>query len=436
MLDIKFIRENQNLVKEAIRKKGIDFELDELIAVDEKRREGIKKLEDLKFIHNTQSSVIAGIKLSKIPSDDEPDHTEEVLFKQAREQKEESKDLEEQNNDTQEEFERLMLLIPQVPDPSVPEGKDDEDNKEIRAWGKKPKFGFDPKDYMELMEGLDLLDVERGAKVSGFRGYFLKNEAMLLSNALWQFALEKLMKKGFSPMMAPAIAREANFIGTGWLPQGKDEVYKIGDDEYLIGTSEVSAMGYHSGETMLEKDLPKTYAVFTPCFRSEVGSYGKDTKGIMRVHEFYKMEQVILCKADHEESVKWHEEITKNSEEIMQELELPHRVVINSTGDLGLGQVKKYDIETWLPSQNKYRETHSASYFHDFQTRRLNIRYRDHENKLQFAHSLNNTAMATPRILTMIVENYQTKEGTIKIPKALHKYMFGVKEIKLRNRTP
>jgi seryl-tRNA synthetase len=283
---------------------------------------------------------------------------------------------------------------------------------------------------MTLMGELDLLDTERGAKVSGFRGYFLRNEGLLLSFALWSFALEKLMEKGFTPLLAPAIARGFNFVGTGWLPQGKDEVYKIGEDEYLAGTAEVPVMGYHSDEILSEKDLPKKYIAFSPCFRSEAGSYGKDVKGILRVHEFFKMEQVVLCKNDHEESVRWHEEITKNAEEIVQALGLPYRVVVNCAGDLGLGQVKKYDIETWLPSQERYRETHSSSYFHDFQTRRLNIRYRDSNGKLHFAHSLNNTALATPRIIANIVENYQTKKGTVKIPKVLQKYMFGIKEIK------
>jgi seryl-tRNA synthetase len=283
------------------------------------------------------------------------------------------------------------------------------------------------------MADLDLVDTERGVKVSGFRGYFLKNEGFLLAIALWNLTLEKLLKSGFTPMEAPAIAKGANLVGTGWLPQGKDEVYKIGDDEYLAGTAEVTMMGYHAGEVLLEKDLPKKYIAFSPCFRSEAGSYGKDTKGILRVHEFMKMEQVVLCKNDHDESVKWHEEITKNAEEIVRALELPYRVVVNCAGDLGLGQVKKYDIECWLPSQNKYRETHSASYFHDFQTRRLNIRYRTKEGQVLFTHSLNNTALATPRILAQIVENYQTKKGTVIIPKVLHKYMFGIKEIKKRD---
>lgn len=414
MLDIKFIRDNPELIKEAVRKKGIDFDVEKLIATDERRRHVLQELEAKRAKQNAGSR--GG---PKTP-------TELVELKKL---KEEIKILEEEAGHVQKEFDELMLQVPQVPDQSVPEGKTDTDNVEIRSWGKIPKFDFPIKDHIALMESLGLLDLERGAKVSGFRGYFLKNEAVLLTNALWNFVLEKFVKKGYKPLIAPAIARKASFMGTGWLPQGKDEIYKLGEDQYLIGTSEVSVMGYHSGEILDEKDLPKKYIAFSSCYRSEAGSYGKDTKGILRVHEFYKLEQVILCKANHEESVKWHEEITRNSEEVVQALKLPYRVVVNCAGDLGLGQVKKYDIETWMPSQERYRETHSASYFHDFQTRRLNIRYRDANGKMQFAHSLNNTAIATPRILANIVENYQTKKGTVRVPKVLQKYI-GTKEIK------
>ena len=211
-------------------------------------------------------------------------------------------------------------------------------------------------------------------------------------------------------------------VGTGWFPQVEEDIYKTQDDLYLSGTAEVPMMGYHADEILKEEDLPKKYVAFSPCYRREVGSYGKDTKGIFRVHEFYKIEQVVLCRADHQESVKWHEELTKNSEEIMQALEIPYRVVINCGGDLGLGQVKKYDIEGWIPSEGRYRETHSASYFHDFQARRLNIKYKDNAGKIHFIHSLNNTAIATPRILEAFLENNLREDGSIKIPEALQKY--------------
>lgn len=424
MLDIKFIRENPEVVKEAARKKSVVVDIGKLLVADERRRKLLNDSEMLKAEQN---------KRSKGPQSPEDMGGLKAL-------KEKIKVFEDELSAVDKEYDELMLLVPNIPDESVPDGKSDADNKEIRRWGKPMSFSamgsfffggkFQPKDYAQLMEELDLVDTERGAKVSGFRGYFLKNEAVQLSFALWQFTLEHLLNKGFTPLISPAIARESNFTGTGWLPQGKDEVYKVGNDEYLVGTAEVSVMGYHSGEIIKENELPKKYIAFSPCYRSEVGSYGKDTKGVLRVHEFYKLEQVVLSVNDHEESVRLHEEITRNAEELVQALKLPYRVVVNCAGDLGLGQIKKYDIETWLPSQEKYRETHSSSYFHDFQTRRLNIRYKGTDGKTHFAHSLNNTALATPRILANIVENYQTKKGTIEVPKVLRKYMGGLKEIK------
>ncbi len=418
MLDIKFIRQNPEIIKKAAKKKNFKVDIDKLIALDDRRK------------HIQSESDLLNQKRNELSKSAKGEKPSAEAIAQGKALKEQSVELERELKTVEAELNSLMLLVPQVPDASVPEGASDADNKEVRTWGEIPSFDFEPKDYMTLMESLDLVDLERGAKVSGFRGYFLKNEAVMLSQALWMLAMDQLVKKGFVPMIAPAIAKETAFLGTGWLPQGKDEIYKIGENEYLIGTSEVSVMAYHSDEILLEKDLPKKYVAFSPCFRSEAGSYGKDTKGIFRVHEFYKIEQVILCKNDHEESVRWHEDITKNSEELVQALNLPYHVVLNCAGDLGLGQVKKYDIETWMPSEKKYRETHSASYFHDFQTRRLNIRYRDHENQVHFTHSLNNTAIATPRILANIVENYQTKEGAIRIPEVLKPWMFGVEEIK------
>ena len=241
--------------------------------------------------------------------------------------------------------------------------------------------------------------------------------------------------KGFQPFLAPALVRMENLVGTGWIggttaPEAGEDIYKTEDDIYLSGTAEVPMMGYHADEILKEEELPKKYVAFSPCYRREAGSYGKDSKGVFRVHEFFKVEQVVLCRADHQESVKWHEELIKNSEEIMRALEIPYRVVLNCTGDLGLGQVKKYDVEAWIPSEEKYRETHSCSYFHDFQTRRLNIRYKDADGKMKFAHSLNNTALATPRILISIIENNQQADGSIKVPKALQKY-FGKNVIQI-----
>jgi seryl-tRNA synthetase len=414
MLDIKFIRENEELIKEAARKKRIDFDVEILLKIDDERRKLLAEVEKLRAQQNQASDEI-----SKMEDNEEKEKSISEMRKLKGDLIEKGDALKK----VEEKWGELMLGVPNMPDPSVLEGESDLDNKEIRKWGEIPEFDFEPKSHIELMEKLGLVDLERGAKTAGFRGYFLQSDAALLSVALWQLAYELWIKKGFVPLIAPSLCREENFIGSGWFPQAKEEVYKTQDDLYLVGTAEVPVMGFHRDEILEEKDLPKKYIAFSPCYRREAGSYGKDEKGLFRLHEFMKVEQVILSKADHEESVKWHEEITKNSEEIMQALGIPYRVVANCGADLGLGQVKKYDIEAWVPSEKRYRETHSSSYFHDFQTRRLNIRYRSSDGKIRFCHSLNNTAIATPRILISLLENNQQKDGSIKIPEILQKYL-------------
>jgi seryl-tRNA synthetase len=413
MLDIKFIRENPDLIQEAARKKHVDFDVKELLALDGRHREILNLVEGLRAEQNKLSESLPAKKAEE----------REALVLQLRQLKEHIKEKEEELRHAAGHFAEAMLRVPNVPDVSVPEGVSDADNQEIRNWGETPKFSFTPKDHITLLENKDLVDFVRGSKISGFRGYFLKNAGALLCFALWQLTLEMLVKKGFTPIIAPAKVRREPLQGCAFLPQHEEEVYRLGDNEYLSGTAEVPVTSYFMDEILDEKDLPKKFIAFSPCFRREAGSYGKDTKGLIRVHEFFKMEQVVLCEANHETSVKFHEEITKNSEEIVQALKLPYRVVVNCGGDLGLGQVKKYDIEVWLPSQEKYRETHSASYFHDFQTRRLNIRYRGKDNELRFVHSLNNTAIATPRFIAAIVENYQEADGSIRVPEALQKYV-------------
>jgi len=274
-----------------------------------------------------------------------------------------------------------------------------------------------------------MVDLERGTKVAGFRGYFLKNDGVLLSFAIWQHALNHFLKKGFTPMIVPSLVRKEPFIGSGYLPQGEEDLYKTQDEDYLSGTAEVATMAFHMDEVLDKKDLPKKFLSFSPCFRREAGAYSKDVKGLIRVHEFYKVEQVILCEASHEESVKHHEFLHRNTEEFIETLGIPYHTVINCGADLGLGQVKKYDIELWVPLENKYREIGSTSYFHDFQTRRLGIRYKDNNNKMKFAHSLNSTAIPTPRILVSLIENNQQADGSIVIPEVLRPYMGGETKI-------
>lgn len=413
MLDIKFIRENPDLIKEAARKKHIDFNVDELISLDQKRLEKLSLVESLRAEQNIVSD--------KIPSATADERAD--LIAKMTVLKDDLKKNEEELKEVMTAWQKLMLAVPNVPDISVPEGESDADNLEIRQEGEKPNFDFTPKSHIELAEMHDLADFERGTKVSGFRGYFLKNEGALLSFALWQFATEELVKKGFMPMMVPSLVSKKTLMGTGYLPGGEDDLYRTQDDDYLAGTAEVATMSYYSDEILDIKELPKKIVAWSPCFRREAGSHSKDTKGLMRVHEFYKVEQVVLCEASHAQSVEFHEHVNANIEELAQKLGLHYRVVANCGGDLGQGQVKKYDVELWVPSQNTYREISSASYFHDFQTRRLNIRYKDADGKMRFVHSLNSTMAPTPRFLIAILENYQQADGTIKIPEVLQKYI-------------
>ena len=414
MLDIKFIRENKDIVALGAKKKHIDIDIDKLLAVDDKRRELQQLVDQKRSEQNIASDAIASAK-----NDDE----KKEIIARMQAVKETLRLTEESMQEVMKEWRSMMVMVPNVPDMSVPDGDSDADNQEIRVWGELPKFDFEPKTHSELLLANDMADYERGAKVAGFRGYFLKGDGARLVWALQRFVEDRFSKKDFTPMIVPSMVRREPFVGTGYLPQSEEDLYKTQDGEYLAGTAEVASMGYYMEEILDKKNLPIKFFAFSPCFRREAGSHGKDTKGIFRIHEFVKYEQVVLCEASHEESVKIHEELTANSEALLQELKLPYRVVVNCGGDLGLGQVKKYDIEAWMPSEKKYRETHSSSYFHDFQTRRLNIRYRDESGTVRYVHSLNNTALAMPRILCQIVENGQRADGSITIPEVLRGYM-------------
>lgn len=414
MLDITFIRENLDLVKAGAKKKRITVDLDRLLAVDDTRRKLLTSSETKRARQNAVSKEIVQAT---------PEQKEKLLGEMKLLKEELSKE-EKELTEVMHEWQLLMVQVPNVPEVSVPEGESDADNVEVRTWGKKPIFAFAPKSHVDLMQDLDIADFERGTKAAGFRGYILKGDGALLNYAVWQFVMDHFVKKGgFTPMLVPSLVKRVAFLGTGYLPQGEEDLYKTQDGDFLAGTGEVATMAYHMNETLPKASLPLKYVAFSPCFRREAGSHGKDTKGLMRVHEFFKFEQVILCEASHDESVRLHEELTKNAEELLQALELPYHVVVNCSGDLGLGQVKKYDIESWVPSEDRYRETHSSSYFHDFQTRRLNIRYKDTDGTMRYTHSLNNTALATPRILISIIENNQQADGSITIPKALRPYL-------------
>ena len=422
MLDIKFIRENKEIIKAGAKKKHVEIDIDKLLEVDDGRLKTLKEVEDLRAEINRDSN--------EISRDQDAAHKIQ-LIEEMRGVKEELKVKEEKLKETTKEWQHLMLQMPNVPDMSVPEGKTDVENKEIKTWGTKPEFQFDPKDHIEIMKNLRMADFDRGTKVHGFRGYFLINDGAGLSFAIWNYAMDFFLAKNFAPIIPPVVNRREAFLGTGWMPQGEEDLYKTQDGEYLAGTSEVPIMAYHAGEVLEAKCLPVRYLGFSPCFRREAGSHGRDVKGLIRVHEFYKVEQVILCEANHQESVKFHEEINRNTEEFIESLGIPYRTVLNCGGDLGLGQVKKYDVETWVPKEEKYREIGSASYFHDFQTRRLGIKYKDEQGETHYTHSLNATAIATPRILVSLVENFQQADGSVLIPEALQKYMRGKSVIAL-----
>jgi seryl-tRNA synthetase len=413
MLDIKFIKENKDIVIVGAKKKHINVDIEELLRLDEKRLEILTRVEILRGEQN---------KMNIVMSNKQDDKTRFQNISEMKLVKDELKEKEEKLREIIKEWQALMHQVTNIPDMSVPEGESEDDNQELKSWGEKPNFDFEPKDHIELMTKLGMADFERGTKIHGFRGYFLKNDGALLSWAIWNYARDFFLSKKFNPFIAPTIVNKEYFYGTGHLPGDAEDIFQVQDDQYLSGTAEVPMMAYHSGEIMKYEELPKRYLAFSPCFRREAGAHGKDIKGLIRVHEFYKWEQLILCEASHEESVKFHEELNRNAEEFIESLGIPYRQVIICAGDMKSAHVKSYDTELWVPKEGKYREIASASYYHDFQTRRFNIRYRDHDDKIHYAHSLNATAIPTPRILVSLVENFQQADGSIKIPKVLQKY--------------
>ena len=420
MLDIKFIRENQKLVEKAAGLKGIKFDLERLLKVDDKRKALLLTTEEKRAEQKVASNSIV-----KSDSKEREEILEKMKTLKVSLEKEE-KELEE----VLKEWRTLMLEVPNVPDASVPEGKSEADNKVLKTWGNRPEFNFEPKDHIELMTELKMVDFERGTKVHGFRGYFLKNSGAMLSWAIWNYSRDFFLGKGFDLFLPPVIVHKNFLYGTGHLPGGAEDIFQTQDDQYLAGTAEIPMMAYHAVEIIEKEDLPLRYLAFSPCFRREAGSYSKDVKGLIRVHEFFKLEQLVLCEASHEESVKYHEELNRNTEEFIESLGIPYQQVVISTGDLKGAHVKSYDTELWVPKEGKYREIASASYYHDFQTRRFNTRYRDTDGKIKYVHSLNATAIPTPRILVSLVENFQEADGSIKIPEVLQLYMNGLSRIK------
>jgi seryl-tRNA synthetase len=418
MLDLAFVREHPDLIRDVARRRHAEFDLDALLATDAELREVRRRAEDLRAEQNRLSK-----QMREVGGDRE---ARGRLIAEGRAAAIALKDLEPRERELDARLRDLLLLVPNIPDASVPEGAGEEDNVEIKRVGAPRQFDFEPLDHVTLMRGLDLLDLERAAKVAGPRSYILKGDAVFLELALMHFALDRITQKGFAPLSVPALAKEYCFIGNGQFPRGREQTYSLPEDEvFLVGTAEVAITGMHTGEILREQDLPIRYVAYSPCFRREAGTYGKDTRGIFRVHQFYKVEQYVICRADHEESVRWHEELLANSEELVRALELPYRIVNVSTGDLGDAKVKGYDVECWVPSEQRYRETHSDSYFHDYQARRADLRYRDAEGTVRYVHTLNNTALASTRTIIALLENHQQADGTVRIPEALRPFLGG-----------
>jgi seryl-tRNA synthetase len=418
MPDLAFIREHRDLIKDVARRRKTAVDVDALLAIDGELRAVRRRAESLRAEQNRLSTVIREAGKDQTARD--------RAIATGREVAAELKQLEPRERELETELRTLWLLVPNIPDATVPEGESEEDNVEIKRVGQPHRFAFAPLDHVALMRGLDMLDLERGVKVAGSRSYILKGDAVLLELALMQLALNHIAAKGFVPLEVPVLAKEFCFYGNGQFPRGREQTYALPEDElFLIGTAEVSITGMHSGEILREQDLPIKYVGYSPCFRREAGTYGKDTKGILRVHQFVKVEQYVIARADHEDSVRWHEELLRNAEEIVHALELPYRVVNICTGDLGDAKVKGYDLECWMPSEGRYRETHSDSYFHDYQARRADLRYRDNEGTVRYVYTLNNTALASTRTIIALVENHQQPDGTVRVPEALRPYLGG-----------
>lgn len=416
MLDIKFIRENPEAIKKAAQQKRVGLNVDELLQADKNLLELKRKNQALNEEKNANAKKMKGASPEE----------REAIIKRGREIGQEIDALKDQTEAAEKALQALMYLVPMIPDPTSPVGPDESGNVPVKTWGAKPEFKFQPKDHVEILQARGWAEFERIAAVAGSRSYSLKAEMVILENTLLRYGLEKLAAKGFTLISVPAMAREAAFVGTGHFPTGKDQVYYLPDDDiYLAGTAEVPLNALHSGEILSEDQLPILYGGVSPCFRREAGSAGRDVRGLIRVHQFNKVEQYILCKNDPAESSKLHKLLLETSEEILQDFELHYQVVEVCTGDMGAGKFKMFDIETWVPSEKLYRETHSCSNLHDWQARRTNLRYRDKEGTVKYVHTLNNTAIATPRILVPFLEQHQTEDGKIRIPQKLRQWIGG-----------
>jgi seryl-tRNA synthetase len=416
MLDRREIRENPDAVKAAVRVKGIDLDVDELLDVDRSVRSLQHELDQAQARRKSSSKEFAKADDAR-RAELRAEHAElEIQLKALRKQLAEATD----------ELQGLLLLTPMIPWEGAPVGPDDSANTIVRTVGTPPEFGFTPLDHVELLERRGWADFNRARNVAGERAYALMSDLLMLERAVHSYALDVLSTKDFTLVSVPSLVREAALTGTGQFPAHREETYAIpADDLYLAGTAEVALVGFHSGEILEHKSLPVRYAGISPCFRREAGSAGRDVRGLLRVHQFEKVEQFVICAADVAESDRWHAELLGTAEQLLQGLGLAYQVVECSTGDMGAGKYRMNDINTWMPSLGAYRETHSCSSLLDWQARRANVRYRDADGTVRFAYTLNNTAVATPRILAALVENFQTSEARVRVPGVLQPYLGG-----------
>ena len=405
MIDLKKVREDIAGYKLICQKKGKCFDIDAILVLDDKRKALQLEIDQTK----AQQKQLAAQK----------------DYEGAKNLKIQIQELESQHTQVDTELKSWLLKMPNTAlHPEVPEGKDDSENVVVQNFWTIPQFDFQPLDHIELMKKHDMIDIERGVKLGGARSYFLKGDGMLLEQAVLQYTLKKIIERGFTPMQVPNIVNPECLQGTGYFPGGEEDAYRMErDDQRLIGTSEIPVTAYHMNEILNEDDLPKKYCGYSACYRREAGTYGKDTAGLYRVHQFQKVEQVVVLPADEKMSEQYYRQILQNSMDILADLELPHRLLQLCSGDLAIGKYNSHDLECRMPSRNAYGETHSVTAFLDFQARRLNLKYRDKDGKIQYCYTMNNTAIATPRVLIAIIENNQTADGKIRIPKVLQAYM-------------
>jgi len=421
MLDLKFVRDNINIVEAGLKKRGASMDLSDFKVLEEERRQLLGKVENLKNKRNTVSEEIAELKKKKENANE--------LIEEMRLVSQSIKDLDEQVKEVEDKLENILLLIPNLPHDTVPNGKNDEDNRQERAWGTPKKFDFEPKAHWDIGEGLNIIEFERGSKVTGARFVFYRSGGARLERALINFMLDlHITEHSYVELFPPFMVNSQSMTGTGQLPKFADDMFKIADTDYwLIPTAEVPVTNMYAGEILDEADLPIYHTAYSACFRAEAGAHGRDTRGLIRQHQFNKVELVKFT--TQENSYEELEKLASNAEKVLQLLELPYRVVTLCGGDIGFSSAKTYDLEVWLPSFNGYREISSCSNFEDFQARRANIRYKSGKGKPKYVHTLNGSALAVGRTLSAILENYQQEDESVIIPEVLRSYMGGTAKL-------